>query len=254
MTTSIPRSMTSLLSSDSQFALIENGQRFYAHDFNPDNLQLHSVNADEHCLCHVDITTTYIALAPSSTGVGSLAKPRCSTPASSTASSTPIVALMIQALHYAESNNIPLILNRTQQALDIHSVPKHFAIGLLTSGTTGQPKLVFHALAKLLPSERPHPQNDSQSHSAANLIHAKLIQAKPIAPKPANTWLLCYHPMSYAGLQVILQAIVSEDTLVAALDASLQEKAQLAHVHKINAISATPSMLRALLLSWQTCL
>ncbi|WP_240778867.1 AMP-binding protein [Shewanella sp. SNU WT4] len=253
--------MASLLSSDSQFALIENGQRFYAHDFNPDNLQLHSVSADdlgadEHCLCHVDITTTYIALAPSgiAVGVGSLAKPRCSTPVSSTASTTPIVALMIQAMHYAESNNIPLILNRTQQALDIHSVPKHFAIGLLTSGTTGQPKLVFHALAKLLPSERPHPQNDSQSHSAANLIHAKLIQAKPIAPKPANTWLLCYHPMSYAGLQVILQAIVSEDTLVAALDASLQAKAHLAHVHNINAISATPSMLRALLLSWQTYL
>jgi acyl-coenzyme A synthetase/AMP-(fatty) acid ligase len=56
--------------------------------------------------------------------------------------------------------------------------------------------------------------------------------------------------MSFAGLQVILQAIVSKDMLIADVDANLQHKAALAIKYSVNAISATPSMMRALLLSW----
>ncbi|WP_434940382.1 AMP-binding protein [Shewanella sp. HL-SH8] len=141
---------------------------------------------------------------------------------------SPLVSKMIQAMVDAQQADIPVIFNRTNQDIDDSNLPTGFAIGLLTSGTTGQPKLVFHRLNKLMPKNA----NNTE--------------------KVASRWLLCYHPMSFAGLQVILQAIVSKDTLIADVDANLQHKAELAIKHSVNAISATPSMMRALLMSWHT--
>ncbi|WP_413736080.1 AMP-binding protein [Shewanella sp. BJSY2023SW005] len=137
-----------------------------------------------------------------------------------------LVKDMIQAIITGQAANIPVIFNRTQQEIDIATLPEHFAIGLLTSGTTGKPKLVFHRLDRLLP-------------------HNVKSRAREV-----SRWLLCYHPMSFAGLQVILQAIVCSDILVADVKASLRVKAQLAIELDINAISATPSMMRAMLMSW----
>lgn len=133
---------------------------------------------------------------------------------------------IIQAIIDGQAANVPVILNRTQQDLDIATLPDHFVIGLLTSGTTGKPKLVFHKLEKLLPRN-------------------VKSQAKDI-----TRWLLCYHPMSFAGLQVILQAIICSDILIAAVEANLRAKAQLAIELEVNAISATPSMMRSMLMSW----
>jgi acyl-coenzyme A synthetase/AMP-(fatty) acid ligase len=136
-----------------------------------------------------------------------------------------IVANMLQAISHGAAANVPVIFNRTGQTFEHLEIPNEFCIGLFTSGTTGPPKLVFHSLDKLLPKNR----------------------------KDKNTisrWLLCYHPMSYAGLQVILQAVVANDTLVADTGANIQQKAQLALKHKINAISATPSLMRGMLLCW----
>lgn len=141
-------------------------------------------------------------------------------------SNSPLVSKMIQAIVDAQQADIPVIFNRTNQNIDVTSIPTGFAIGLLTSGTTGLPKLVFHRLTKLMPKDNKN------------------------ASKKMSRWLLCYHPMSFAGLQVILQAIVSKDTLIADVDANLQHKAALAIKYSVNAISATPSMMRALLLSW----
>jgi acyl-coenzyme A synthetase/AMP-(fatty) acid ligase len=136
-----------------------------------------------------------------------------------------IVANMLQAISHGAAANIPVIFNRTSQTFEHLEIPTEFCIGLFTSGTTGPPKLIFHSFDKLLPENRKN-------------------------KKTISRWLLCYHPMSFAGLQVILQAVVANDTLVVDTAASIQQKAKLALKHKINAISATPSLMRGLLLCW----
>ena len=63
-------------------------------------------------------------------------------------------------------------------------------IGLQTSGTTGKPKLVWHRLTTLVRGVR-------RGEKYANA-----------------TWGLCYDPARMAGLQVILQAICNQNTIV----------------------------------------
>lgn len=142
------------------------------------------------------------------------------------ASTTAVVFLMISALLKAKALNIPVIFNRTGQSFNSAELPHDLQIGLFTSGTTGNPKLIFHTLEAILPK-------NSKKNKAEN-----------------SRWLLCYNPMSFAGLQVILQAIVCADTLVSAVFDDIQQKAQVAIEQNITAISATPSFLKALLLAW----
>lgn len=136
-----------------------------------------------------------------------------------------VVFKMISSLLVAQKNNIPIIFNRTGQEVVLSEIPKSFCIGLFTSGTTGKPKLIFHKLESILPDN-----NKKSGHSS---------------------WLLCYHPMSFAGLQVMLQAIICGDTLISSPFASIQEKAAKAIKYNITAISATPSFIKSLLLIWQ---
>ncbi|MFB2760724.1 AMP-binding protein [Shewanella xiamenensis] len=135
-----------------------------------------------------------------------------------------LVSKMLHALYVGQHLDIPVIFNRTNQQINFHNIPKKFSVGLFTSGTTGTPKLIFHLLSDLLPRT-----NQSKNNSR---------------------WLLCYHPMSFAGLQVILQAVISNNVLVVDVDANVTKKAQLACQYNIDAISATPSLIRSLLLSW----
>lgn len=136
-----------------------------------------------------------------------------------------IVASMFQAIVDGTAADVPVIFNRTGQSIEHELIPSKFCIGLFTSGTTGLPTLVFHSLQDLMPTNRKKNEN-------------------------CSCWLLCYHPMSYAGLQVILQAVAANDTLVADVSADIKQKASLAIEHQITAISATPSFIRALLLCW----
>ncbi|MBO1256012.1 acyl--CoA ligase [Alteromonas sp. 5E99-2] len=137
-----------------------------------------------------------------------------------------LVAQMLQAIVDGIAADIPVIFNRSGQTMDIEELPAEFCIGLFTSGTTGPAKLVFHVLHDLMPT------NKRKSEAA-------------------SCWLLCYHPMSYAGLQVILQAIAASDVLVADVNANVTQKAQLAIEQQVTALSATPSFMRALLLCWK---
>lgn len=140
-----------------------------------------------------------------------------------------IVVNILQAILDGTAADVPVIFNRTGQFIEHEPIPSKFCIGLFTSGTTGLPKLVFHSLQDVMPRNRKKSEN-------------------------CSCWLLCYHPMSYAGLQVILQAVVANDILVVDVTADVKQKASLAIQSQITAISATPSFMRALLLCWRETL
>jgi len=135
-----------------------------------------------------------------------------------------IVSQMINAMLTAQQADIPIIFVRSSDSYDKKKLPTNFCVGLFTSGTTGSPKLVFHQMRQLLP------------------INTKRTGL--------TRWLLCYHPMSYAGLQVILQTIICGDVLITDVDSSIQEKTLLACRQNVTAICATPSYFRAMLMAW----
>ncbi len=98
---------------------------------------------------------------------------------------------------------------------------------LPTSGTTNIPKLVAHTLASLTRTT-----NRNREKGAAYV------------------WGLLYEPTRFAGLQVFLQAVLGGSTLVVP-DFSSELDERLAHFaqHGVNALSATPTLWRKLLMT-----
>lgn len=97
---------------------------------------------------------------------------------------------------------------------------------LATSGTTSTPKLVTHSL-------------ESLSRSVVN---------KPFQEQ--KVWGLLYDPARFAGLQVLLQAMIGGDQLVAPDPrTSLSEQIAFFLNHGVNAISATPTLWRKILMT-----
>jgi acyl-CoA synthetase (AMP-forming)/AMP-acid ligase II len=96
---------------------------------------------------------------------------------------------------------------------------------LVTSGTTGTPKLIAHNLASL---SRTVKRDSSKGRT--------------------YIWGLLYDPCRYAGLQVVLQALFSGSLLSVSLsdDFSLQVEGMIQD--RVNALSATPSLWRKLLI------
>lgn len=97
---------------------------------------------------------------------------------------------------------------------------------LTTSGTTAAPKLVAHRLAKLCATT----QQDAQRGSSL-------------------VWGLLYDPARFAGLQVVLQSLLGGATLVLT-DPALGVGGRLDEMagHGVNALSATPTLWRKLLM------
>lgn len=100
-----------------------------------------------------------------------------------------------------------------------------FMVLIPTSGTTGEPKLVCQNFTRLIGRVRGGHNRDSR-------------------------WLLTYEPTAFGGLQVLLTAITTGATLVAAPQADLAGLARLAIEHRITHLSATPGIWRALLPSF----
>lgn len=96
---------------------------------------------------------------------------------------------------------------------------------LATSGTTGTPKLIEHQLATLTRTVRADTERGAQF-----------------------VWGLLYDPNRFAGLQVVLQALLSGSTLV--IPERIQFDAQLNAIlsSPVNALSATPTLWRKLLM------
>lgn len=95
-------------------------------------------------------------------------------------------------------------------------------VWMQSSGTTGRPKWIPHHL---------------------NRICSVIATGKKRA-----TWLLCFEPTSFAGLQVILSALLGGHRLVCpGTESTPSEIAQLAAEYKITHMSATPTFWRSFL-------
>ncbi|ESQ81167.1 class I adenylate-forming enzyme family protein [Asticcacaulis sp. YBE204] len=134
------------------------------------------------------------------------------------------VADLIAALIATQANGTDLFVQRNFSA-DIPVPDQSGRVWLQTSGTTGTPKWAGHDLAKL-----------TQKIAAGSGAKAR--------------WLLTYHPFSFAGVQVVLSALIGGHTLIAPpLNASVGDMAVLAEVTQPTHISGTPTFWRAFLMA-----
>ena len=101
-----------------------------------------------------------------------------------------------------------------------------FTVSLMTSGTTGRPKLVRHRLDRLLGR----------------------IATTP-APPTQQRWLLGYQPTGFAGLQVVLHALCTGGAVVQAADRRPANLAVAAETFGATHISGTPTFWRSFLLA-----
>lgn len=99
-------------------------------------------------------------------------------------------------------------------------------IFMMTSGTTGAPKIAAHKLSNLL----------SRARSAARPGHE------------GAKWLLTYQPTGFAGLQVQLTAVIGRGLVVAPAERTPAGFARAAAEHGVTQISATPTFWRAFLM------
>ena len=100
---------------------------------------------------------------------------------------------------------------------------------MTTSGTTGVPKIVPHSLRSL-------------SRSVYRFTASSPLTTAPV-------WGLLYDPTRFAGLQVVLQALIGGGQLVA-IDTSLPLAEQVAALadHGCTHLSATPTLWRRLMM------
>ncbi|MEO3388979.1 class I adenylate-forming enzyme family protein [Mesorhizobium sp. CAU 1741] len=101
-------------------------------------------------------------------------------------------------------------------------------IHMMTSGTTGVPKIAAHTLASLL------------SRARAGAEHPANKSAK---------WLLTYQPSSFAGVQVILTATITNGLIVAPVERNPRGFYDAAKRWEVTQISGTPTFWRAFLMS-----
>jgi acyl-CoA synthetase (AMP-forming)/AMP-acid ligase II len=99
---------------------------------------------------------------------------------------------------------------------------------LMTSGTTGVPKVAAHSLDKLL---------------------ERILATSTIESNVGGRWLLTYQPTGFAGLQVILTACLTAGTVVIVPDRTPVEFAEAIDRHEVTHISGTATFWRSLLLA-----
>ncbi len=118
-------------------------------------------------------------------------------------------------------------LGRTSSVATDHPLPESQVTEWIipTSGTTGTPKLI--------------------SHTVANLSASSIVD---ISRGEEFIWGLSYNPYRFAGIQVLLQALLSGSALVIPgslkLDSMLEDFARA----KCNALSGTPTFWRSFLM------
>ena len=116
-----------------------------------------------------------------------------------------------------------LAVERYESSSEMPSVLPPNAVVLFTSGTSAPPKPVIHTWESLSSAIRSG------------------------TPYLRRRWLLAYHPRTFAGLQVILQSLLTEGTLHPAANSPDAFRRQLAE-RDIEYAPATPSFWRAMLM------
>ena len=104
-------------------------------------------------------------------------------------------------------------------------------IHLMTSGTSGVPKIAAHTLESLV------------------------SRARATADHPANRsarWLLTYQPTGFAGVQVILTAAVTKGMVVAPIERTPRGFYDAAVRWDVTQISGTPTLWRSFLMAGKT--
>lgn len=93
-------------------------------------------------------------------------------------------------------------------------------VELRTSGTTGKPKSITHSFGNLKRNVKVKRNNSNK------------------------TWLLCYHPYHMAGLQVFLQALLT-DSLIINLDKSVMTEVEnVIRDYQVSSLAFTPTFFK----------
>lgn len=111
----------------------------------------------------------------------------------------------------------------------INNPSKDWKITLFTSGTTGHPKKV--------------------SHSFKTIARYVKVSDK----HKFSIWGFAYNPTHMAGLQVLFQALINENSMVRLFRLDKEEILNEIQTNKITHISATPTFYRLLLPTKTTC-
>jgi acyl-coenzyme A synthetase/AMP-(fatty) acid ligase len=125
---------------------------------------------------------------------------------------------------------IGLIVGKTDELRSVEAAgePSAARIHMMTSGTTGRPKVAVHDLSALL----------SKVRGAADLPQNR-----------EGRWLLTYQPTGFAGMQVQLTAVMSRGLIVAPEERTPQGFLAAARDNDVTQISATPTFWRAFLMA-----
>jgi acyl-coenzyme A synthetase/AMP-(fatty) acid ligase len=103
-----------------------------------------------------------------------------------------------------------------------------FTVTLMTSGTTGRPKLVRHSMPSLL---------------------GRIAGPAALAMNREKRWLLTYQPTAFAGLQVILTALCTGGAVVQTASRRPADFFLAAEQFGVTHISGTPTFWRSFLLA-----
>jgi acyl-CoA synthetase (AMP-forming)/AMP-acid ligase II len=106
--------------------------------------------------------------------------------------------------------------------------PATGSIFILTSGTTGMPKVAEHRFERLV---------------------ARITSSVAVDSNRGGRWLLTYPPTAFAGLQVLLTASLTDGAIIVPADRTPSALAQAAETHQATHISGTPTFWRSFLLA-----
>ena len=175
------------------------------------------------------------------------------------------IANLVMGVMTALSQNKPILLQRDPKVPLPEQLPHGACVGIQTSGTTGQPKWVFHSLKNLLKNLPEHgvgslKRSDEFSHMGSDVspvqnLAENLHKGSDVSPvqnlaenvhkgssKHPSKWLLSYHPYSFAGLQVLLYTM--KNGLGLCFTAMTEEHISFAVKQRVNALSITPSLFK----------
>ncbi|MGO9809564.1 MAG: AMP-binding protein [Isosphaeraceae bacterium] len=99
---------------------------------------------------------------------------------------------------------------------------------LMTSGTTGLPKVVEHDLDRLV---------------------SRILPSARLEANRSGRWLLTYQPTAFAGLQVLLTACLTDGTVVEPAERTPVEFVAAAQEFGVTHISGTPTFWRSFLMA-----